>query len=393
MLTSTITELEMEIACRDEQVRVIKAVLELQSPDDPQAQLAAAQQERAELCAALAKQQVQAEDAERAAAAQLALAGAALAQANVRLRALGAAPVAAPAPGAYAAAAVARASASFGGGGGGDCSGEGGPAAPLTAFGSAMDQQMLSPPRRGTRSSPGGSAEGPSTPLSPSQGLRHARAGGSLSGSAGGSGDGGVGPGAAPHATWATSPIAARLAPVRCSSPVACGGGLGGGGGAIEEEPVSPRSDLSGPTWGADASPAPSAGGACGATECGRCGSPASIVAGARARGSAVFAGRLARDNPLFRSSIDASRRGTRGGGAAAGARGGPGGGRSGGGGGSVGLSLDCGSLLRASMASLDDMRSSLAGGGGAAFGLAQAQLEIQVGGLGRACLRAWRMR
>jgi hypothetical protein len=328
------------VTCKEEQVRVIRAVLETQSPSELPGQLAAAQQDGAELRASLARQQIQQEDAARIAAQQLAQLAAALAEANARLKAAGARPV--PAPRGCVAAA--------------------GPACDVAA-----DQQLLSPAPLRERGSPDPS-EGPPTPLSPGQSpmlLRQAR--GSGGGSSGGSGGGG---GVAVRSSWSCSPSAARLAPVRCCSPIGCDKRLGGKEMDEEDAPCSPRSDLSGPTFGGvgGCGDEPGTSGF-GFAACGRCSSPGAVVAGARARASAAFSGRLARDNPLFRCSMESRRlgRSTTGGGYA--------------GCSAVSLSsLDAGSMLRASMASLDDLRGSIAGGGAAAFGLAKAQLEIQVG-------------
>lgn len=349
---------------------MIRVVLEMQAPDEAHVQLAEARQEAAELRAALAKQRIRQEDAEDAAQQQLAALRAALAAANAQLKAAGARPLPASAAG------------------GGDVAG---------------DQQMLSPSGLAPPAKCGSPvpSEGPPTPLSPGQApmlLRQARASGNSSSDGGGAALAGASGGGA-RASCASSPGCVRLAPVRCCSPVACAlssryGAPGACAVQEEEEAASPRSDLSGPTFsaaGGFASGActgdderPAAGGDYPYLDCARCSSPGSLVASARARGSAAFNGRLARDNPLFRCSAESARRPWRGGGAGLG-------GAAPGYGAAALSSVDCGSTLRLSLASVDEVRTSLPGGGAAAFGLAKAQLEIQVGA--RARRRAARMR
>jgi len=180
--------------------------------------------------------------------------------------------------------------------------------------------------------SPDATEEGPPTPLSPGQAP--------LPKAPGSSWDGSDGP----------------LQPVLCCSPLRIGGKGGKGADAQEEEeeaePLdSPRSDLSGPSC-------------CEADDvCERdsvvlhhhdgCGSPTTYRSRHSMRASAAaFGNRLARDNPLFRCSGE-SRRTAR-----------------------ALASVDGGSVLNASM----DDAPLMAGSGAAAFGLAKAQLEIQVG-------------
>jgi hypothetical protein len=293
----------MQLACKDEQVSLLKAVV-TDSGDELQATLVSVAEERAALRAQLTKQQHCEKQSERRSGQQLEALMAALAQANARLQAGGGKPVA-----------VHKNAA-----GGGGVADQGTPAAARRA----------APSVQGPRS-PDTAEEGPPTPLSPGQAPK----------APGSSWDGSEGP----------------MQPVQCLSPLRFGGkGAGAADDDEEEEPLdSPRSDLSGPSCcGADD---------VGAARASRGGfDPAASPPRAAGRGmtaSAAFAGsRLARDNPLFRCSGESARRG--------GARG-------------ALASVDGGSVLHASLASLDEA-SAMSGGGAAAFGLAQAQLEIQVG-------------
>lgn len=300
----------LQLACKDEQIQALKSVV-TKSPDELRAELVAAHDEKASLRAQLAQQQEHQqhqEQQERWMGQQLIMLKAALVQANSRLKALGARPVAA-----------AKAE---------GCTQDANHVA-------AMDQHLLSPARMAPlyeRPSPDLSDGGPCTPLSPGQMplmLQHSSS----------VGDDNLG------SSWDCSATAVGL--VRCSSPAVATECAGADRYADADEPGSPHSDLSGPTCGGEEH----------ACSCGddmedtREDSGATVAAAA-----AEFSNRLARDNPLFRTSFESRRTGR---GVA---------------------SVEGSSVLLQASVEEGPLRVS----GRAAFGLAKAQLEIQV----RACMR-----
>ncbi|GBF88459.1 hypothetical protein Rsub_01172 [Raphidocelis subcapitata] len=307
MMTSAVAELEMELACKDEQIHCLKAVV-AEGPDELPRQLVAAQEERAELRAQLGKLQRQQQLRDQAAAAQVAALRAALANANARLKAAGGA--AAPPSGS---------SGDVGGG--------------------AVDQGAQQQQQQHELRSPSLASDGPPTPLSPGQAT----------------------PTLQKHCTSSWDGIDEPLGPVLCRSPVAVrkglrvsgarGSGDGGGDDSMEPvEPDSPRSDLSGPIRASEDG-AITAGAVDGTVH----GDASCRAGGAGGVGErAAFSARLACNNPLFRDSAD-SRRAL--------------------------ASLEGSALLRASSVASLDGRSGFtaSSGGAAAFGLAKAQLEIQL--------------